>query len=47
MNNWAKYYAGLDIKVCPISVKTHVGQVDLGSRLSDGKSETRGSGEPV
>jgi hypothetical protein len=30
---------GLDINVCPIPVKTDVGQVDLVSRLSDGTSE--------
>jgi hypothetical protein len=30
--------AGLDINVCPIPVKTDVGQVDLVLRLSDGKS---------
>ena len=38
---------GLDINVCPIPVKTDVGQVDLVLQLSDGTSETRGSGEPV
>ena len=31
--------AGLDINVCPIPVKTDVGQVDLVLRLSDGTSE--------
>ena len=31
--------AGLDINVCPIPVKTDVGQVDLVSPLSDGTSE--------
>ena len=31
--------AGLDINVCPIPVKTYVGQVDLVLRLSDGTSE--------
>ena len=30
---------GLDINVCPIPMKTDVGQVDLVSRLSDGTSE--------
>ena len=30
---------GLDINVCPIPVKTDVGQVDLVLRLSDGISE--------
>ena len=30
---------GLDINVCPIPVKTEVGQVDLVLRLSDGISE--------
>ena len=30
---------GLDINVCPIPVKTDVGQVDLVSRLSDRTSE--------
>ena len=30
---------GLNINVCPIPVKTDVGQVDLVSRLSDGTSE--------
>ena len=30
---------GLDINVCPIPVKTDVGQVDLVLRLSDGTSE--------
>jgi hypothetical protein len=29
----------LDINVCPIPVKTNVGQVDLVSRLFDGTSE--------
>jgi hypothetical protein len=32
---------GLDINVCPIPVKTDVGQVDLGSQLSDGTSEKK------
>jgi hypothetical protein len=32
-------YAGLDINVCPIPVKTDVGQVDLVLQLSDGISE--------
>jgi hypothetical protein len=32
-------HTGLDINVCPISVKTDVGQVDLVSRLSDVTSE--------
>jgi hypothetical protein len=31
--------SGLDINVCPIPVKTDVGQVDLILRLSDGTSE--------
>jgi hypothetical protein len=31
--------AGLDINVCPIPVKTDVGQIDLVSWLSDGTSE--------
>jgi hypothetical protein len=31
--------SGLDINVCPIPVKTDVGQVDLVSRLSDRTSE--------
>jgi hypothetical protein len=31
--------ASLDINVCPIPVKTDVGQVDLVLRLSDGTSE--------
>ena len=31
--------AGLDINVCPIPVKTDVGQVDLVLRLSNGTSE--------
>ena len=31
--------SGLDINVCPIPVKTDVGQVDLVLRLSDGTSE--------
>jgi hypothetical protein len=31
--------SGLDINVCPIPVKTNVGQVDLVLRLSDGTSE--------
>ena len=30
---------GLNINVCPIPVKTDVGQVDLVLRLSDGTSE--------
>jgi hypothetical protein len=30
---------GLNINVCPIPVKTDVGQVDLVSRFSDGTSE--------
>ena len=30
---------GLDFYVCPIPVKTDVGQVDLVPRLSDGTSE--------
>ena len=30
---------GLDINVCPVPVKTDVGQVDLVLRLSDGRSE--------
>jgi len=30
---------GLNINVCPIPVKTDVGQVDLVSWLSDGTSE--------
>ena len=30
--------SGLDINVCPIPVKTDVGQVDLVLRLSDGTS---------
>jgi hypothetical protein len=33
---------GLDINVCPIPVKTDVGQVDLVLRLSDGTSEPEG-----
>jgi hypothetical protein len=33
------HHAGLDINVCPIPVKTDVGQVDLVLRLSDGTSE--------
>ena len=32
-------FAGLDINVCPIPVKTVVGQVDLVLRLSDETSE--------
>jgi hypothetical protein len=32
-------YTGLDINVCPIPVKTDVGQVDLVLRLFDGTSE--------
>ena len=32
-------HPGLDINVCPIPVKTDVGQVDLVLRLSDGTSE--------
>jgi len=31
-------HTGLDINVCPIPVKTDVGQVDLVLRLSDGTS---------
>jgi hypothetical protein len=31
--------SGLDINVCPVPVKTDVGQVDLVSWLSDGTSE--------
>jgi hypothetical protein len=31
--------SGLNINVCPIPVKTDVGQVDLVSRLSDGTCE--------
>ena len=31
--------SGLDINVCPIPVKTDIGQVDLVLRLSDGTSE--------
>jgi hypothetical protein len=31
--------SGLDINVCPVPVKTDVGQVDLVLRLSDGTSE--------
>ena len=31
--------SGLDIKVCPIPVKTDVGQIDLVLRLSEGTSE--------
>jgi hypothetical protein len=31
-------FPGLDINVCPIPVKTDVGQVDLVLRLSDGTS---------
>jgi hypothetical protein len=30
---------GIDINLCPIPVKTDVGQVDLVLRLSDGTSE--------
>ena len=41
------FETGLDINVCPTPVKTDVEQVDLVLRLSDGTSETRGSGEPV
>ena len=33
------FEAGLDINVCPIPVKTDIGQVDLVLRLSDGTSE--------
>jgi hypothetical protein len=33
------YLTGLDINVCPIPVKTDVGQVDLVLRLSNGTSE--------
>ena len=39
---WGTYMRGapgLDINVCPIPVKTDVGQVDLVLRLSDGTSE--------
>ena len=32
-------YTGFDINVCPIPVKTDVGQVDLALRLSDGTNE--------
>ena len=32
-------HAGLDINVCPVPVKTDVGQADLVLRLSDGTSE--------
>ena len=32
--------SGLDINVCPVLVKTDVGQVDLVSQLSDETSET-------
>jgi len=32
-------HTGLNINVCPILVKTNVGQVDLVLRLSDGTSE--------
>jgi hypothetical protein len=40
--------AGLDINVCPVPVKTNVGQVDLVLRLSDGTSEKiRFPNEPV
>jgi hypothetical protein len=35
--NQSKCWAGLDINVCPIPVKTDVGQVDLVLRLSDGQ----------
>ena len=41
------YITDLDNNVCPIPLKTDVGQVDLVLRLSDGTSETRGSQEPV
>jgi hypothetical protein len=34
-----KEFTGLDTNICPIPVKTDVGQVDLVSRLSDGTSE--------
>ena len=34
-----KLHTGLNFIVCPIPVKTDVGQVDLVSRLSDGTSE--------
>ena len=34
--------AGLDINICPIPVKTYVGQVDLVLWLSDGTSEKNG-----
>jgi hypothetical protein len=42
--NWSMpmTFAGLDINVCPIPVKTDVGQVDLVLRLSDGTSEKIG-----
>ena len=36
---WASNWSGLDINVCPIPVKTDVGQVDLVLQLSDGTSE--------
>ena len=36
---WYSYITGNDINVCPIPVKTDVGQVDLVLRLSDGTSE--------
>ena len=32
--------SGLDINVCPVLVKTDVGQVDLVSQLSDETNET-------
>ena len=34
-----EFISDLDINVCPIPVKTDVGQVDLVLRLSDGTSE--------
>jgi len=34
-----KEFTGLDTNICPIPVKTDVGQVNLVSRLSDGTSE--------
>jgi hypothetical protein len=39
------YKPGLDINVCPIPVKTDVGQVDLVLRLSDGTSEKIGDSQ--
>ena len=35
--NMKKTHTGLDINICPIPVKTDVGQVDLVLRLSDGQ----------